>query len=282
MTLGIFRPLDKMRSVRAGFRLPILMYHSIAAEAQPGVSPYYQTTTSPAVFEQQLVWLNEAGYRSATLPEALRLLQDPPAESERVVLITFDDGFRDFREAAFPALKRQGFTATMYLPTAFIGESRRSFKGRECLVWDEVRELRAQGISFGAHTVNHPVLHAQTWREIEAELAPAREQIEKALGEEVTGMAYPYAYPREDRPFIETFAQKLRAAGYQSCATTMVGRARSRDDAFSLKRLPVNSCDDRALFLAKLEGSYDWLSVPQGAFRRAKGWAGRTPAHANR
>jgi hypothetical protein len=37
--------------------------------------------------------------------------------------------------------------------------------------------------------------------------------------------------------------------------------------------LPVNSCDDEALFIAKLQGAYDWLSVIQSTFRYGKAWA---------
>ena len=84
--------------------------------------------------------------------------------------ITFDDGFRDFHTQAWPILERHCFTATMFLPTAYISEQRRSFQSKECLTWEEVRELRANGVRFGSHTVNHPMLHDMTWDGILSEL----------------------------------------------------------------------------------------------------------------
>ena len=44
---------------------------------------------------------------------------------------------------------------------------------------------------------------------------------------------------------------------------TIVGRANRNSEPLFLERLPVNSCDDRALFNAKLAGAYDWISTSQ-------------------
>ncbi len=74
------------------------------------------------------------------------------------MVITFDDGFADFYTNAFPLLNRYGFSATVYLPTAYIGKSAREFKGVECLTWDQVRALDRAGVEFGSHTVSHPQL----------------------------------------------------------------------------------------------------------------------------
>ncbi|HWF19894.1 MAG TPA: polysaccharide deacetylase family protein, partial [Verrucomicrobiae bacterium] len=51
---------------------------------------------------------------------------------------------------AFPVLQQHGFSATMFLPTAFIREKRRMFKERECMTWNEARELHRAGIEFGS------------------------------------------------------------------------------------------------------------------------------------
>jgi hypothetical protein len=54
----------------------------------------------------------------------------------------------------------------------------------------------------------------------------------------------------------------------------VIGRVQTGDDPFRIQRLPVNSCDDRALFLAKVDGAYDWLGPAQSAFRKLKRWSG--------
>ena len=59
----------------------------------------------------------------------------------------------------FPCWSGFGFTATMFLPTASIGDRPVVFNRRECMTWAEVRELQQRGISFGSHTVTHPQLH---------------------------------------------------------------------------------------------------------------------------
>jgi peptidoglycan/xylan/chitin deacetylase (PgdA/CDA1 family) len=263
ISLYLVRPLMKTGIVPAKRTVPILMYHSISDAPEPGVSSYYKTNTSPARFEQQMRWLTEAGFRSIDLGECLRLAQRGIEKQEKIAVITFDDGFRDFYDSAFPILKKHGHTATMFLPTAFLGNKRQSFKNKECLTWKEVRELRAGGIRFGSHTVSHPVLYKSSWQEIENELAASKENVEQALGEKITGFAYPYAFPQHDRQFVEKFQELLRRLGYQSCATTVIGRVQTGDDPFRLKRLPVNDDDDQTLLLAKLNGAYDWLQYPQ-------------------
>src|SRR5262249_48419387 len=142
--------------------------------------------------------------------------------AKKMVMITFDNGFRDFYDRAFPILKKHGHAATMFLPTAFIDEQRRSFKDKACMTWKEVRELRSQGMQFGSHTVNHPKLYQLSWKEIESELALSKEQIEQELNERITSFAYPYAFPQEDSAFARTFEEILRGQGYRNCLTTVV------------------------------------------------------------
>ena len=141
----------------------------------------------------------------------------------------------------------------MFLPTAFLGDKRQSFKNKECLTWQEVRELRAAGVRFGSHTANHPVLYKSSWQEIENELAASKENLEQALGEKITSFAYPYAFPQHDRQFVEKFQKLLRQLGYQSCATTVIGRVQTGDDPFCLKRLPMNDDDDQDFVFGKAQ-----------------------------
>jgi peptidoglycan/xylan/chitin deacetylase (PgdA/CDA1 family) len=269
LTLCMQRTLPRRKGC-----LPILMYHSISGVEETGVHPYYRVATSPSRFDEQMRWLAEGGWRGLSLEEALPMFLNGQCDDSRPVALTFDDGFRDFYTAAWPLLQRHQFTATMYLPTGFIGSRRGSFRGRECLTWNEVRELRGSGIRFGSHTVSHPVLHQLAWQAIESELSISKACLEQELGEEISSFAYPYAYPQEDAPFTERLTEVARGRGYRSCVTTVVGLARGGDDPFRLRRLPVNSSDDRVLFRAKIEGAYDWLSWVQRATRHWKRWRG--------
>jgi peptidoglycan/xylan/chitin deacetylase (PgdA/CDA1 family) len=291
--------------------IPILMYHSISDDPEHDVSPYYKVSTSPAVFRQHMQFLAAQGYRTIRLDELVSMLtiglpdyrtaepQDHGATMSRdpisafsfqlsafpkLVCITFDDGFRDFYTETFSVLQNHGFTATMFLPTAFIGDERRLFRPstlnpqlsttKECLTWSEIRELRKSGIDFGSHTVNHPKLVELSWPDVECELLDSKAELENQLQAAVTAFCYPYAFPQTDRQFVHRFTGLLSDTGYRSCATTELGRVRPGADPFRLKRLPANSLDDLALFAAKLDGAYDWLACPQGLAKRLKSCLG--------
>ena len=160
----------------------------------------------------------------------------------------------------------------MYLPTASINNVRRTFKSRACLIWDEIRELNLAGIEFGSHTINHPRLVQLMWPAIETELRDSRTTIEQALGAPIRTFAYPYAFPQAEDSFVLHFLKLLEQTGYNSCVTTIIGRARPGTELLRLPRLPANSADDRALFEAKLAGAYDWMALPQAFSKRLSRW----------
>jgi len=286
LTMCLFHPLQRASLGAGEFHLPIMMYHSISDEPEDGVSHYYRTATSPQVFTQHMALLRAQGCEVVSLKVGLEVLRHERTVTRKPVVLTFDDGFHDFYTKAFPILRQYGFAATVFLPTAFIGNETRRFKERECMTWSEVRELQQAGIEFGSHTVNHPTLHELDLAQVRTELEQSKAAIENELGEPIASFAYPYAFPSADRSFVKTFRNLLAEAGYACCATTELGRVKIGDDPYRLKRLPANSLDDPALFRAKLEGGYDWLALPQGMVKRFKhrflgfGKGTRVPAQA--
>jgi peptidoglycan/xylan/chitin deacetylase (PgdA/CDA1 family) len=270
LTLKVFRPLRKLAPGGNGQRLPILMYHSISTDAEKHSSPYYRVCTSPAVFARHMELLHEGGYQAINMRQASEFLTKTSGSFHRRVVITFDDGFRDFYTAAFPVLQKYNFSATMFLPTVFIGSQPRQFKEKECLTWDEVRECDRAGIEFGSHTVNHPKLYELDFPQIRVELETSKKVIEQELGKAAPSFAYPYAFPSGDRAFVKKFTELLRGAGYETNVTTRIGTVRAGDDPFTLRRLPANSDDDASLFMAKIHGAYDWLGRPQDTLKKLK------------
>ena len=258
-------------------KIPILMYHSVGGKEQSGRGGYYQTSVSPENFSRQMAFLHRRGYSTCTLGEAIACLEKPAGRTEdKMVVITFDDGFADFYWEAFPILHSFGLTATMFLPTGFISDSPVAFKEQCCMTWSQVRELQKCGIEFGSHTVTHPQLRTLGRPAIERELEDSKRVIEDKTGCAVDSFAYPYAFPQVDVQFKQLLRECLENAGYSNGVCTMVGRADSCSDRFFLERLPVNDLDDELLFDAKLKGAYDWFATPQAVVKGLKSLIGNS------
>jgi len=259
-TLYCVHPLRQLLSLNTEPAIPILMYHSISANEEMDTHPYFQVTTSPHVFAEQIKFLHDEHYSVINLRTLNSSLSNKKnAENKKQVVLTFDDGFHDFYTEAYPILQRYGFSATIFLPTAFIGNQRLKFNNKNCLIWEEIQELHKRGFDFGSHTHSHPILLKLKKDTIEMELKQSKQIIEDKIGQSVTSFSYPYAFPETRIKFKQSLRESLIKFGYLNCVTTIIGCAGKEDDNFFLKRIPINSKDDLSFFRAKLKGSYDWL-----------------------
>lgn len=248
-TIGLVRP--------AG--IPVLMYHSLSEPENSGRHPYFETAIAPKVFAEQMRFLFHQGYKTISPNEAVQYVRSGTMPSTPCVVLTFDDGFEDFYQQAFPILSEFKYTATVYLPTRFIGEERCQFMKGRCLTWTEIKELHGNGVSFGSHTSSHQQLSTLTEEQIQVELRESKDVIENKLGCAVESFSYPYAFPEMDQRFKRVLRDILVSHGYENGVTTVIGTVRSDSDECFLPRLPINSWDDVPLFSAKLMGCYDWL-----------------------
>jgi peptidoglycan/xylan/chitin deacetylase (PgdA/CDA1 family) len=291
LTLYLLGPLTKRLKSRGNFHIPILMYHSISDDPEDGIQSYYKINTSPKRFTDHMKYLYDNNYKVIDLPQAVRLIESPSSDNgirdergqavveslhptpptlnaNKYVVLTFDDGYRDFYTRAFRLLKKYDFSATVFLPTSFIDSGRKpGLKEKEHLSWEEVGELQKEGIIFGSHTVTHPQLRLLAKNEIEYEVKKSKEVIEDRITQPVDSFSYPYAFPQEDGGFKKNMRNLLERCGYKQGVTTIIGRSRKGDNCFLLKRLPLSSDDDLRLFKAKLEGGYDWLINPQRFYK---------------
>jgi peptidoglycan/xylan/chitin deacetylase (PgdA/CDA1 family) len=272
MAVHLMHPLARLSPGHRNVRVPILMYHGIEPPARTG-HPYYETSTSPEMFALQMSYLREQGYTVVDLEEALQVMILGQTE-RKCVAITFDDGYRNFYTHAFPVLAEHGFRATLFLVSGLVQRARVSRNGHEYVNWSEVRELHTSGIRIGSHTVTHPDLQKQTGGALEFEISYSKQDIEDHLGEPVRAFSYPFAFPEANRKFTALLRDLLCLHGYVCGVSTILGTATRDSDWFYLPRLPVNSHDDRRLFQAKLEGSYNWLHFFQYAAKALR--AGRS------
>ena len=228
--------------------LPILMYHRIASDGPSGLAPY---RVSRDRFERQLAYLRRHGYRTISLAQwhDARHRRDGIVD-DRVVLLTFDDGYRDFLTDAWPLLRAFGFGATLFVATDWVGgraEWDRSFgEPAELLGWDELRCLAAAGVEIGAHSRSHPWLTRLPADRIVAEGLESRQRLESELGRPVTFMAYPYG----DENLLVRRA--MAGCGYAAALSTRPGLTRLADNPMSMPRQLIAGDDDLDAFVAKL------------------------------
>jgi peptidoglycan/xylan/chitin deacetylase (PgdA/CDA1 family) len=268
ISIGLVHPVSHMLRKQRAPRVPILMYHGMQQEVG-GRHPYFETNTSRERFAAHMKFLHENGYTTVNLNEALESMMTG-RNSEKRVVITFDDGLRDFYTHAFPILAEYNFKATMFIVSGLTANETVCADGKEYMTWAEVREVHARGIQIGSHTVNHPELYSLGPKEVEYEVRQSKETIEDELGEAIQSFAYPYAFPEDDKKFTSHLQELLQTHGYENGVCTIIGTATADDNWFFMPRLPVNSHDDLRFLEAKLEGGYDWLHKPQYLFKMTK------------
>lgn len=271
ISMSLLRPFGHLRSFGSGVRIPILMYHSISDEIGSR-HPYYETNTSPRVFRQQMDYLHQNGYSTIAPEDAVHALNSNTALAKSVVL-TFDDGYHDFYTEAWPILREYKMKATIFIVTGFTSDGS-SFKGKDCLSWNQLKELHSAGIDVGSHTESHPELRFMNPVQINGEIGRSKQTIEQRIGAPVRSFSYPYAFP-ESNPWLRSFLrQTLEKHAYENGVSTILGTARRSSDRFFLPRIPVNTWDDLAFFEAKLNGAYDWLHFPQSLLKSARARTG--------
>lgn len=247
------------------------MYHSISNDDESVVHPYYSIQTTPEAFTWQMQYLYDSGYKAVELGKALELVHSSSRILEKVVVLTFDDGYMDFYTEAVAILRRFGYAATVYLPSSMIKDRiSHKFNGKVCLTWDKVTELSDAGYYFGSHSATHKMLRNMKEKEVKYEIYLSKAMIEDKIGKQVDSFSYPYAFPEEDGEYKASLRRLLSETGYRNGVSTNIGRISSQDDRYFLKRIPVNSHDDIDLFRAKIAGAYDWMFNVQKAFKYLK------------
>ena len=176
--------------------IPVLYYHRLQplpddyATWSPAKRRSFTTyDTLPKVFDAQLDWLRDHGYTTILPRDLAAHWDDRSTLPARPVIITFDDGSRDWVTRVMPMLKKHGMVAEFYLTLAAIEHGN--------LTWDEVRQLAAAGNGIGAHDVHHVQLTAfGTGRKpasaevMWAEVNGARQTIGDHIGVYPDSMAY--------------------------------------------------------------------------------------------
>ena len=235
--------------------MAVLCYHS--------VHPRHSFALRPEVFEAHLAWL---AAHCAVIP-LQDVLRQQASDRPRVA-ISFDDGYRDNHEVALPLLAKYGMTATFFLTSGFVDGDpavaarlgaawQASSNEIEPLSWTQVGELRAAGMSIGAHTVSHPVLGALAAAAVRAELTDSKNRLEDRCGGPITSLAYPYGVLGEsvNRETLSLAAE----TGYELAALVRFRGVRPGDSPLALPRF-IAELDSAETLRQKVLGWWDIVS----------------------
>ncbi|WP_455387799.1 polysaccharide deacetylase family protein [Petrachloros mirabilis] len=249
--------------------LPILNYHHVGIQAEP--SGHRHLWVSTEQFSQHLEFLAQEGYRCLTLRDCLPYLTGSAPLLQRTVALTFDDGYSDFLDHAYPILKQHGFSATVAIVTGTVGESSQWDRCWESplMGWDDITTLSRAGVEFASHTVSHLHLTRLSSDLIRQEFDRSRHTLEQRLGIAITTLVYPYG---EVNAEIEKTA---RLAGYNAACSDIRGNHHRPSDRFRLKRVPMHEFITVDRLRRRLSWWYEYGCLAQRISRSIRGWSGR-------
>src|SRR5689334_9989952 len=121
-------------------RFQLVGYHKVSPDPHPFFEP-----VQPDVFERQMQFFKDC-YNVMELQELVRRSQRGSLP-ERAMAITFDDGYRDNYDYAFPILKKLGLPATIFVATSAIENAKILWHDR---IFDAFRFARAKPESADA------------------------------------------------------------------------------------------------------------------------------------
>lgn len=211
----------------------LLMYHRLAVPGYRPSAMFARFVLGTDLFEEQLVWLKTNGYSSATLAALLR----NPRLPKKTVILTFDDALANF-ELAMPLLKHYGFSATLFVPTAFVGKRSSWLPGTDgqhlMLSWQALGDLAKEGIDIAAHGHAHLQLDNVPLAVARKDIERGKGMLEHYLGQAVHSFAYPYGY------YHQPVQQLVKQAGFAAaCAVDKRLGYSPNTDAFALPRITV-------------------------------------------
>lgn len=225
-TINALQPDGVVRTAN----VPILMYHYLSTP--PANADIYRRDLSvpPELFAAHLDRLQAEGYTTITLYDLVAYLQQGTPLPPKPVILTFDDGYRDNYENAFPLLRDRQMTATFFVVIEFINQER-----PEYLTWDMVRAMYAGGMAIEVHGVDHTTLRKRSRADLEFQALRSYETLQDRLGVRPRFLSYPAG--EYDADTIAVF----QAAGYWAAVTTIQGATHSSDNLFELRRVRIRN-----------------------------------------
>ena len=230
------------------------MYHQVGKFHRPDA--HRATYCHVRRFKAQMAYLHAFGYKVISLPAALEGLFGKGGLPRHAVVLTFDDGYENFREHAFPVLQRYHFPATVFLVAGLLGKNAKWLEdngqfGAPLMERETIKELGTHDIIFGSHTMTHPLL-TRLDRSCQArEILDSKRALEDLLGQEVKYFCYPVG------DYDNDVVALVRDAGYKAAFTCDRGAATSAEDPLMLPRKAISFGDSLMGYFWKLHMKHE-------------------------
>lgn len=233
--------------------LPVLMYHGLTDDPSR-VDEYFILTGD---FEKDLQWLRDHGYTTVSFQQLVNYVESGARLPENPVLITFDDGYYNNYEKAFPLLQKYNARAVLNLigiESDLYSDMLHRPAGGGNVTWGEAAKLSSSGlVEIGNHTYNlhrndgsgsgrkgADRLPGESYEDYRAvlleDLGKNQERIAAATGQPALVFAWPYgAWPTDGfaNPILKELGFKGSLTSYQIMNTI---RSSDPDSLFGLKR----------------------------------------------
>lgn len=232
----------------------ILNYHSI--------HPSHKFATKPGDFREQMEY-TASNFKVLSLHDLYEMRISKKNFPDKLAVITFDDGYEDNYEYAFPVLKNFGIKASIFLTTGFIdgeidiAKRDRTYNELQPLKWEQILEMKDSGIiTFGSHTHTHPILTEISLEDAEKEIVQSKNILEDKLGESAELFAYPLGQPKT---FNTQIIELLKKHGFKLACSARWGHNNDTADLFALQRIRIDACDTLSDFKDKINGKWDFI-----------------------
>ncbi|HEV2883229.1 MAG TPA: polysaccharide deacetylase family protein [Pyrinomonadaceae bacterium] len=182
-------------------------------------------------------YLRKEGFIFYTTSELIRHFEENGVFPPKGIAVTFDDGWKDNYQNAFPVLKQLGIKATVFIIPTSIGQmsTGATADGEQPhahLSHDEILEMSNAGIEFGSHTLSHKLLNKIPESEVKSEIEGGKREIENLVQQPCLTLAYPAGF------FSDVAQRAVKQAGHIAAFSTVYGPT-DRVDLFALNRIEV-------------------------------------------
>ena len=135
-------------------KFPVFNYHHLGPMPENADINRRVFTVTPELFEEHLKYFRDNGYQVVLVDELIKYFKIGKSLPEKAVAITFDDGYLEHYQNAFPLLKKYNVKATFFIPTGWVGTSTRG----DMMSWAQIKEMSDAGMIIGSHAMTHPNL----------------------------------------------------------------------------------------------------------------------------